>query len=100
MTGNPAWRLHSILERMINHTSYSETSTAREVIAAAWPLGIGIPEDSDYDEDSTLYHVFELQQLIHEVVRWIENRELDRELFKRPVERLWKGIMGVDPGSI
>jgi hypothetical protein len=96
MPDNPANRLHYILEGMLKHEPRSTSEETSSVIAAAWPYYGPRTFGEDHHKDSVLYHVFYLQQLMNEVVNWIEGRELDRELFKRPVERLWRGILGVN----
>jgi len=100
MPDNPAYRLHWLLEKLLAYKALPLSGdTTRQAIGHAL-LSRG-PQilDGDYDEDSALYDVFELQQLIHEILAWIKVRDFDHELFKRPVERLWAGIMGIDPGS-
>lgn len=94
MADNPATRLHSLLEKLLKYEPRSTNETTETVIRSALLVGgIGVPEKEDYDKDDVLYEVFLFQRLVNEVIEWIEKRELDRELFKRPVERLWRRIM-------
>jgi hypothetical protein len=99
MPDNPAWRLHSYLEKLLKYETESPDATTGNIIGYALAVRGPRTFNADHRKDSALYHIFELQILIDEVIEWIENRELDRELYKRPVERLWRAIMGIDPKS-
>lgn len=99
MPDNPAQMLHSYLERMLKYESQSPDDRTENAIVYAVGVRGSRGFNEDYRKDPVLYHVFELQALINKIIDWIENRELDRELFKRPVEHLWRDIMGIDPKS-
>lgn len=93
MPDNPAWRLHSILKRMLSY----ESNTLSNRTEFALGFGIRTALDETMDDNAVLYQMFELQKLAHEVLEWIKARDLDWTLFRQPMERLWGSIMGMNP---
>ncbi|HEY6187303.1 MAG TPA: hypothetical protein VIW80_06485 [Pyrinomonadaceae bacterium] len=100
MPDNPAWRLHSLLEKLVNHTPETIHEKTEVAIKAAFRFRGPRTFGEDHGKDYVLYHVFHLQQLAKDVIDWVEKRELDRELFKRPVERLWRAVLEIRPDAL
>jgi hypothetical protein len=100
MADNPAWRLHMLLEKLVNHTPESIHEKTEVAIKAAFTFRRPSTFGEDYGKDYVLYHVFHLQQLAKDIIDWVEKRDLDRELYKRPVERLWRAILEIRPEAL
>jgi hypothetical protein len=76
MADNPAWRLYSLLDSLLKHVPAPGRATTEEVINEACAYRGPGAFGADHDEDNVLYHVFNLQQLIHEGLCLTSTRKL------------------------